>query len=85
MVHEESKNGSREDVEENIFRQIAIPRTLGNIPMEKVEKELFVGPTLPTYHKVVTGISDPQAIREDIHEHSSSSDGDSDSDESEQG
>lgn len=36
MVHEEAKNGDRGDVEESIFKRIAIPRTLGNIPMDKV-------------------------------------------------
>lgn len=36
QVQQESRNGAREEVEENIFRRIAIPRTLGNISMETV-------------------------------------------------
>ncbi len=35
----ETKNGtSISQVEANVFKRISIPRTLGNISMEKVEK-----------------------------------------------
>jgi len=40
-LEQASKNGEDNSVEDSIFRRISIPRTLGNIPMDKVEKDLF--------------------------------------------
>jgi hypothetical protein len=62
-VQEESKKHNGEDVEDSVFRRIAIPRTLGNISMEKVEKELFGEESMPLYHKVVIGIDKDNTIK----------------------
>ena len=63
LAHQSAENG--ENIEENIFKRISIPRTLGNISIEKVEKDLFGEEMMPGYHKVVTGIEDKNAIREE--------------------
>ena len=78
QVEEESKNGSASEVEDHIFRQISIPRTLGNLSMEKVEKELFGIEALPIYSKVVTGIIPPTVIKEDAKDNNSDSSSESD-------
>ena len=55
-------------MEDNVFKRIAIPRTLGNILMEKVEKELFGESSMPNYHKIVTGLEGKAIIREEKEE-----------------
>lgn len=80
QLEEENKNASNgSDVEESIFKRISIPRTLGNISMEKVEKELFGGSNATNYHQVVTGLQDKNTIKEEKEE-SDSEDSSSDSD-----
>lgn len=78
-VDEGRKTGEGGDVEANVFRRIAIPRTLGNISMEKVEKDLFGEATLTSYHKIVTGVQE-NTIKEEKDDDESSSSSDSDSD-----
>ena len=64
LAQDLAQNGG-ESAEEGIFRRIAIPRTLCNISMEKVEKDLFGEELIPSYHKTVTGIVDKNAIKEE--------------------
>ena len=54
-----------EDVEQSVFKKMSIPRTLGNITIEKVEKDLFGEDKIPIYHKVVTGIEKKNIIKEE--------------------
>jgi len=45
-----------------VFKRITIPRTLGNIPIEKVEKELFGGGQINGYSKFVAGVQQNDVI-----------------------
>lgn len=71
-------------VDDDFFKKVTIPRTLGNIPIEKVEKDLFGVAPLPFYEKVVTGIDHSKTIpeeKDELDESSSSSSSDSESEE----
>ena len=59
-----NKLETSEDVEDSVFKKMSIPRTLGNITIEKVEKDLFGEDKMPIYHKVVTGIDKKDIIKE---------------------
>lgn len=78
-LEQASKNGEDNSVEDSIFRRISIPRTLGNIPMDKVEKDLFGQSALTSYHKIVTGVDQTNIIHQEIND-SDGSDSSSSSD-----
>lgn len=50
------------NVQDAVFKRITIPRTLGNIPIEKVEKELFGGGQINGYSKFVAGVQQNDVI-----------------------